>query len=184
MAALKAYGTLEWQLSGILQVLLNIDAQKAKLVFYRIVNTRARYAIIDDLISIDHAEARPLWARLENLLQGTDTARNHLTHWVDSGGTAEKGKALINPVSALRDLPDAKSYYQDDVEAFALECDTLSEVAKGLRNYLNPLVDNAEKIPPALLEIIQRPPENPKREEFRQALFDAIRPAPPPPSEA
>jgi hypothetical protein len=177
MDALKAYGKLEWHLAGLFRLLLNIPLSKANLIFYRIVNTRARYGIIDDLISLSHPDYARFWSRLEQLLQSCDTRRNHLTHWMDVLNVEDETFYLENPVSLLRELPGALKYDVNGLSAFGDECKRLGLIVYHFERHLKS-PEATDDLPPALIEIFQRPPENLKLAGFRQALFDAARPAP------
>lgn len=108
MNALKEYATLEFQLCLLFKAILHVEAEIASAIFYQIINTRTRYAIMGSLLEIRHPDtfAKP-WKRLEKWLGPCDTARNHIIHWgqdirttvysvpMSPGASAVTGKTTI-----------------------------------------------------------------------------------------
>ena len=87
LVALKQYSDLEYQLCMLLQVILKIESQAAASIFHRISNTRARYAIISDLLKLDgRLEFKQHWGKIEKWLGLCDAARNNIVHW-EQGNT-------------------------------------------------------------------------------------------------
>jgi hypothetical protein len=179
MRALKVYGALEWELAHLLCALLDTTPAKANLIFYRVVNTRARHGIISDLIAIECAEFKRFWGRLEDLLQSVDTQRNQVTHWLTLLDAAGAEFRLENPVSLMRDLPGSIRYGTDELDAFRNECGQFAWIVSSFTSYLQ--CPEPTLVPPALIEIFLEPPENLNRPAFRQALFDAAQIGPRPP---
>lgn len=181
MDALKSYAALEWELAVLLCRLLHTTPAKANLIFYRVVNTRARYGIIADLISIECRAFKPFWDRLERLLQSADTSRNHITHWLAVLNVEQTELRLENPVSLMRDLPGVSRYGADELLAFREECGHLAWIVRDFTSYLSR--PEPTLVPRSLIDIFQSPPENLNQADFRQALFDAAQQCPLPPSQ-
>jgi len=121
LTALNQYAMLEVQLAHLLQTLLDTSISKANTIFYRVTNTRSRYAIIDSLISLtDDASARKFWSKIEKDLNPIDQFRNNLVHWVPVVDLGNSSEVLKNtPHQSLQ--PGHSIYKQDAARLTAVD---------------------------------------------------------------
>lgn len=80
--AIDAYADIEQSLSRLLATLLQTDPAAAGIIFFRVVNTRARLTILEDLLKRRHAEKyKGFWNSLVKLIHSVDSTRNEVVHW-------------------------------------------------------------------------------------------------------
>lgn len=180
LAALKEYASLEHEVSLLFGNLLAVDSAVAAAIFYQITNTRARYAIIGRLISLNADSKWKTWKNLERWLGSCDTVRNHLIHWFEDHYTAitvTKGEdgslkgAFAGRVPQLRNAtrrgsssPDEKRYGVEDIFT---ERDNF-RVAKHIVNRLQLTVRKPEEWP--WTDIFQQPTGDLTPAEFLRLL--------------
>jgi hypothetical protein len=83
LRAIEKYALLELNLVGLVEFLLGIDFNNAVAIFYRMTNTRSRYALIDDLLSQSrHRDFRKFWRSFERKQGQIDQTRNGIVHWI------------------------------------------------------------------------------------------------------
>jgi hypothetical protein len=81
-ASLQAYANVEQSLSILFATLLKTDFETAAIVFFRIVNTRSRMIILEDLIKKRYETTYNLfWNSVAKLTQSLDGTRNQIIHW-------------------------------------------------------------------------------------------------------
>ena len=128
LRSLERYAALEMKLAFLLSALLGVDGGKGFVIFYRITNTRSRYAIISDLLArSEFAETKPFWTSLEKALVKLDSFRNNIVHWVpwvelDDGGGPTKAKRQSPGHRGLGAHPDPITVerllaFQEDISA-------------------------------------------------------------------
>lgn len=110
--AMDAYAALEQSIATLLAFVLDTRLDRANILFYRIVNTRSRCAIIADLLKVaDAAEFVKPWGKIEKQIRALDNRRNNLVHWTSlSHHGAEPGsniakelkRSLINPRDMMK----------------------------------------------------------------------------------
>lgn len=175
MDAIKAYAQLEHSLALILKYLIGSDAETAWAIFFRIANTRSRYAIISDLLKLKHgSEYSKAWQKLEKWLVPLDTTRNHLVHWVTISDTvvqrthrrvqAWEKPTLKNPVSRFSSGPNSPSYSLLDLLRYHNDTMAMAGVISFFAQCLNPAQ------PFALREKFQQPITHPNPEAFLRHL--------------
>ena len=80
--AVQAYANLEQSLCHLLGSLADVSDEIAGIIFYKIVNTGARTAILENLLKKKHKDTyREFWLSFAKLLRSTDQERNEIIHW-------------------------------------------------------------------------------------------------------
>jgi hypothetical protein len=129
--ALKAYSALEYEIFLLFHFLMGAKIEVTAAVFYQIISTRTRYAIVGSLMDIDHRETwKRSWGKIERWLGMCDTARNHIIHWsptvmhkitVDLGRGvttgAEEIQRLKNSARLYRSSQNERVYTEADIKA-------------------------------------------------------------------
>ena len=83
LRAIEKYALLELNLVSLAELLLGVDFNKALAIFYRMTNTRSRYALIDELLSQSrYREFRTFWRSFERKQGLLDQTRNSIVHWI------------------------------------------------------------------------------------------------------
>lgn len=110
LAALKQYSDLEFELCHVLRYALGVDAAAGAAVFYGISNTRARYAMISNLLRQRHKGAyRKAWSKIEGWVGPCDGDRNQLIHWAEDID-------IIISFTGEDDLRETSIYYRDKLK--------------------------------------------------------------------
>ena len=176
LVALKQYSDLEYQLCMLLQVTLKIESQAAATIFHRITNTRARYAIISDLLKLDdRLEFNQHWGKIEKWLSPCDAARNNIVHWEhgntiiitteDSEITTVHDKPhLQNPAKRFQSSAYANTISETDIWVSRDRMRVMMHIVN--RFWLS--VDDPEQWP--WLEIFQQPNTHLSPDEFLSSL--------------
>lgn len=81
--ALKQYAALEKQCCRLMRSALQIDDDLANAIFYQIVGTRTRYAIIKSGLDLKHEGQWKAWKAVSNWMSDCDTERNRIVHWFE-----------------------------------------------------------------------------------------------------
>lgn len=188
MSALKEYARLEYELCLLLKAILGVEAEIASAIFYQIANTRTRYAIIEGILDIRHADTflKP-WPKLERWLTPRDTARNHIVHWgqdtriiinLEGGLTAlaEGRKVTVkqDPIlsnNARKWRARRQTYSESDLK----DEEYATKLMKHIINRFNLSVFFPDKWP--WTDIFQRPITDPTPEAFLRRLNDRGFPA-------
>jgi hypothetical protein len=126
--AIEAYSHLEQYLARLLASLLGTTGTVAGVVFFQIVNTRARNEIIDSLFRLKFGANHNLFRNsLNKFLAELDGVRNRVVHWVSKGerhvgesGTTE-AIYLVKPNIWLSTDDSIKVSF-DDIEDFIAKC--------------------------------------------------------------
>jgi hypothetical protein len=187
LVALKQYSDLEYQLCMLLQITLKIEAKAAATIFHRITNTRARYAIISDLLKLDdRLEFKQHWGKIEKWLSPCDASRNNIVHW-------EPGKVFVvtiknSETTTVHDEPHLQNpakRFQSSAYANAISESDIwvsrdkMRVMMHIVNRLWLSFDDPEQWP--WLEIFQQPNMHQNPEGFLSSLNDKGCPAQLPP---
>lgn len=84
--AIDAYAGVEHALSNLFSALIDVDQDIGTLVFYRVVNTRSRNEMMQDLITRVHgATYKRYWDSMFRFITKLDTQRNRIVHWHVAG---------------------------------------------------------------------------------------------------
>lgn len=127
--AIQAYAILEQSLSRLLGDLAGTDQETTATIFYRIVNTGSRSAILERLLHKKHGTTFNLfWNQYFKDLRQIDLRRNAIVHWLTAMNAALNtqdtmivGLNLIPPSSLGRSSP--KEYVtSSDLIDFACKC--------------------------------------------------------------
>jgi hypothetical protein len=159
--AIGSYASLESSLCSLLAVLLGVDVPKAGIIFYRVVNTRSRNAIISDLLKRAHGENyKEFWNSVIKLIRQLDSERNEIAHWHfvleigDEGGPeidlgdVELGTNVLYPPNSWLAADVSSKKTHADLAAFSGKCDFVSRAINVFATTLSP----PETIPPDALE--------------------------------
>lgn len=81
--AIQAYASIETSLCMLMAHLLNTNNNIAGIIFYRIVNTRSRLAILSDLMKTKYGDSyKTFWNSVVKILRGDiDPRRNEIVHF-------------------------------------------------------------------------------------------------------
>jgi hypothetical protein len=103
--SIEAYARIESSFTVLLATLLDTKHDIASIIFFEIVNTRARNKIIQSLITRVHGERfntywngqkgqpdKPNKPGLFSLIQQIDEERNQIVHWHPTGNSSSTGE--------------------------------------------------------------------------------------------
>lgn len=191
LTAIKQYSDLEYQLCSLLKTALKVDYRAAASIFHRVNNTRARYAIIGDILKIRHrGKFKSSWKGIERWLPRSDQFRNQVVHWDDFStilatprGEGEQGFDftrewhLGNP---------SKKHSKQEYDTKLTEADVWIErdrmrVMVHIVSRLDATIDEPKRWP--WTDIFRLPVSCQNPEEFLARLNDAGRPVQLPPYE-
>jgi hypothetical protein len=80
--AIGGYSAVEQALSGLLATLLNVNQQKANIIFYRLRNVQGRNEILQDLISESTGITyEDFFGSVCGKVRNLDGRRNTIVHW-------------------------------------------------------------------------------------------------------
>jgi hypothetical protein len=141
LKAINSYASLEFVLSLVLAALLRIDHALASIVFFRVTNTRSRYAIIFDLLRKRYgSQFTPFWKSLEGKLSALDNRRNNIIHWLHVASVSlEQAAGGVETETALRPQhrfvagDDSDKVTVETMEEFATECLALGHLVAFFR---------------------------------------------------
>jgi hypothetical protein len=119
--AIEEYANLESALSRLLANLLGTSFAKASIVFFSLLNTRARSAMFESLIAAVHGDKyRTFWLGqrgqpgiprtngLLALIRQVDQERNHVVHWHTIQASDRSSEQLMMPEFWFRDPYNAE----------------------------------------------------------------------------
>jgi hypothetical protein len=102
--AIEAYAVLENSLASLFTHLSETPTKIGGIIFYRIVNTRSRNTIIEQMLHERRGtDYNAFWNSVAKLIQGLDQKRNEIIHWhtVQSLAADENG----TPISSFNLMP-------------------------------------------------------------------------------
>jgi hypothetical protein len=135
--AIQGYAQLEHALSAALSTLGGMTLQVAAAIFYKIVSTSARIAILEKLLHKKHgATYNPFWNGYRKELSQMDLKRNEIVHWLaaanmalDANNILHVGVTLMPPAQVGESGGDTPMITRADLEAFEKKCDELARLA-------------------------------------------------------
>lgn len=151
--AIEAYAMLEKWLSSLFAHLLKTSPSLGGIVYFRIINTRSRNRILEDLLKRRYKKACGLyWNSLLKLIGILDQRRNEIVHWHmnythEEGSHPDDGMHFsLVPATGWATNSDA-SISTDEFIQFIEKCIfTYTEVQEFL-NYLHEI--DGEKLDPS-----------------------------------
>ena len=131
-ASIQAYAHVEQSLAMLFSTLLGTNMEITGIVFFRIVNTRSRIAIFEDLIKKRYTTTYDLfWTSVAKLLQNLDTRRNEIIHWQLvqslSGGDPPTSIFTLMPPNFWANA-NRRSISASDLNIFTDKCDFISRL--------------------------------------------------------
>ena len=142
--AIEEYSKLEAALARLLAVLLGTTLAKASIVFFGLLNTRARNEVIEALVTATHGDrykaywngqagsrSAPRVSGLLALIRQLDDERNRIVHWQtvqnvgrNPDGSPNTFEQLMKPDFWFREPHAAPTAIQvEDLEAFIRKAD-------------------------------------------------------------
>jgi hypothetical protein len=117
--AIDAYAAVESELKNLLTGLIDINHKQAAIIFYRMMNSRARNAMFQDLIAIRYPEFfKPYWASMLKFITDLDAKRNRIVHWHIGGRqTFDDGKEFKTRIEPAMLNPTNENFFPIDDEA-------------------------------------------------------------------
>jgi hypothetical protein len=79
--AIQNYAALEHTLCMLMANLMGTSVQISSVIFFRIINTRSRNKILDDLMKLRTTGYEEYWKSLLKLIRKVDSTRNEIVHW-------------------------------------------------------------------------------------------------------
>lgn len=160
--AIQAYANLEQSLASIFATLLKTDYETAGIVFFRIINSRSRNIILEDLFKKRYKTKFSSYRNsIISMIKNTDNERNQIIHWhvikeinigADFSSTAH---FRLQPPNFWKTGPDKPSMHSLELQDFRHRCDFLSRSINRFQLFMLNKLDG-----PALqtwLEIFQQP---------------------------
>lgn len=138
--AINAYAGIEGSLCGLLALMGDMSNETSKIIFFRIVNTRARYSIIKALKKKKFGnEFEIFWKSLFKLVAVIDKERNAIVHWhvrrnVQVGGPAGT-RTDIELYRTGSEYPQP-TIREEGLQGFIAKAEFLSSAIQGLRECL------------------------------------------------
>ena len=156
--AIQAYASVESSISMLFATLLGTDFETAGIVFFRIVNTRARVVILEDLLEKRHKDRyATYWNSMVKLIRSLDAKRNEIVHWHLAHNLHIEGD---RPTAHFTLIPpnfwtktDVKTLTPNDLIEFSRKCDFVS---RSLVMFFVMLTNRLPE-PSPWLEIFQQP---------------------------
>lgn len=138
--AIGAYANLEAALCRLLQSLLSVDVATAGIIFYRVVNTRSRNTILNDLLGHRYGQKfDAFWNSALKHIRILDGERNEIAHWhfvtevgADDGPNVRlddqsKGLSVLHRPNSWLANPQASSRKtHEDMLTFTGKCHFMS----------------------------------------------------------
>lgn len=177
--AIEAYASLEASLAALLTNLLGVSAQKAEIIFYRVINARSRCAILADLLKTKHGAAyTPFWRALEGQIKYLDGQRNQIIHWAgithhrkpnETNTLSPRDKTLVNPRRTIENImSESDQLTLIDIHNFSRSA---SKCGHSVMMF-NLALHHLEHAPESLNEILQRPPDDQSLVDLRRILSE------------
>lgn len=187
IGAIDSYSMLELSLCMLVATLLGISVKQGVAIVSRMVNTRSRYGLIEDLLTqSEHTKYRKFWAGIEKLLKPLDVKRNHFVHWLSVadhgvvGGNNTKQDATFTMQSPAGYLgKDSPTYSIHDFHKFQSEVEGVVTMINYYSGFLAGKLGGSNE---ALREIFLRPATHQTKEALLQALIHPEEQPPPPQS--
>lgn len=130
--AIQDYATLEQRLCSLFARFGKMEPHVAGTVFFRISNTRARIAILDELKRKQLGDQyKAFWKSHTSLVRGVDGRRNEIVHWHVTNGAERVPGALPKIIDVRLEPPnywaESEAFLTvDDLKAFGRKCSFLS----------------------------------------------------------
>jgi hypothetical protein len=125
--AIEAYANLEQSLSTLFAQLLGARRDLAGIVFFRIVSSRARNAIIEQLLRrVAPEEHKPYWLSLLKMIGPVDQQRNEIVHWHAMARIGDVVERVLTPPNFWIMNDSTPSYTSRAMDEFSDKCHFIS----------------------------------------------------------
>ena len=159
--AIQRYADLEQTLCKLFANLTGMKSDIAGIVFFKIVNTRARNGIIDKIIrKIYSGKYSLFWNSYLVQLRNIDTTRNHIVHWntmhdihIDAA-LEHTHEVKLMPPNFWNVSPDTPVLSLNDIKKFMEACDIFAKLCYAFQFTLNGRMSPDDN---TWLEIFRRP---------------------------
>lgn len=138
--AIGTYGALEQSLAKCFVTLSRTEDKIGMLIFFKIVNNRTRYSIIEELLKDQHyPNYKKFWSSIFKHLRDIDDQRNKIVHWipvlelpVDENGVAsvdqrKSKQTWLQPPNYWQKVAGKKPLSVNDVLAFRHKADFITK---------------------------------------------------------
>lgn len=162
--AIQGYAQLENALATVLATLGVMPRETALTIFYKIVSTGSRNAILEKLLHKKHgAEFSPFWNEYLKSLRTIDIKRNEIVHWlaaanmgIDEQNIIHAGVTLFQP-AAMDNLGAAQMLMTQDLIDFEKKCGEFSRLASMFSMATNPPAGIDQTVTQPWLDIFRQP---------------------------
>jgi hypothetical protein len=128
--AIQMYASVEQSLASLFGVLVQTSPKIAGIIFFRIVNTRSRNAILEGILKERHGTAYDVyWTSILKMVVQLDSERNEIIHWhvVQELGKFEGDRALTSFKLSVPNFwaytATSPSKSAHDINQFSFRCD-------------------------------------------------------------
>lgn len=118
-AAINAYAGVEQQLLIMFMTLTGLNSEIGGMIFFRIVNTRSRNAMMEELLAaILGKKLDPFQKSLFKIIGYLDSKRNEIVHWHLTGIQGYPETLSLVPPKESFPLPGVPAVLLKDLETF------------------------------------------------------------------
>ena len=162
--AVQAYTTIEFSLCVFLAHLMDTSYDVAGVIFFRVINTRSRNAIISELYRKKHGKAFDLyWKSLLKHVRSLDQRRNEIIHWhmITQISTDDPTMTIgrLMPPNYWGHDENTPALKMPELLEFIEKCDVISRAMNMLNMHLTGKLP--EPAQSTWLEIFQKPLDYP-----------------------
>ena len=130
--SIQSYANLEQSLCTLFSTLSGIDTETAPIIFFKIVATRVRTTILENLLKHRHnGTYNTFWNSFRKLLFTLDETRNAIVHWnavIDVDHREESGEIVLMPPNMMNMSADTPAKRNSDMVEFTEQCDFLARL--------------------------------------------------------
>lgn len=143
--AIQSYATLEQALCNVFSLTADLRRDIGGIIFFRIVNTPARDAILEDLLKIKFGGRFNLfWHSVLKELKDISRKRNEIVHWnaisnIGADATGEPTvEVFLRPPKSWGYDPAAPVVKTPDLKAFMAKCDFYTKACNAFYFIMKP----------------------------------------------
>lgn len=123
--AIQNYAAIEHSLCFFMAHLMGTSAQVSSIIFFRIINTKSRNKILEDLIKMKIPSYLEYWKSMLKLIRKLDTKRNEIVHWTAMTHLGPSITMTLKPPDFWNRTGDAEVTISD-MREFAETCNFVS----------------------------------------------------------
>ncbi|MGH2362173.1 MAG: hypothetical protein ACRDGM_16725 [bacterium] len=124
--AIEDYGELERGLASLFAGMIGTSERIGHLIFFRMVNTRSRLAVMEELVRVKTPESRAFFSSLSKLIGQCDTDRNKVIHWGVMQKATIRGNGRIDSEIVLSNTTsppgEGGEFSVEEMDQFAEKC--------------------------------------------------------------